>query len=273
MLFIGAFSTALAAMSSPLSMVLFPIFHDQMWVQESTVLLSATSIVYSYYLGYRIFLKPNGVDLIETEGVEKRKIISCIVTCILALAAIRYTWYLYELMISSVLRTGSDAGMTGPVTALYAVIIAPIAEEMVFRGWLLKILNKYGTTLAIIFSSLAFGLIHGTITQSIPAFFIGLILGYISWKYKSVIPTAAIHITTNFISVINVGQAEKQLMPYISMIALIALLLFMIINRKKLLSPLEQSDVFIGLYFHSISFIIYTIISVIVIVMTAVVLS
>jgi membrane protease YdiL (CAAX protease family) len=42
------------------------------------------------------------------------------------------------------------------------VIIAPIAEEIIFRGWLYDKIKKYsGTTIAIVLVSVLFGALHG----------------------------------------------------------------------------------------------------------------
>ena len=45
----------------------------------------------------------------------------------------------------------------------YVVIIAPIVEEFIYRGAILTALSPYGRGAAVLFSALAFGLMHGNI--------------------------------------------------------------------------------------------------------------
>ena len=52
----------------------------------------------------------------------------------------------------------------------YVVIIAPIVEEFIYRGAILTALSPYGRGAAVLFSALAFGLMHGNIPQAASAF-------------------------------------------------------------------------------------------------------
>lgn len=83
---------------------------------------------------------------------------------------------------------------------LLSCIYAPFIEEMMYRGIILNgLLKKYSTTIAIIISSLIFGLMHFSFLQSINAFFIGIIIGYIFIKTKSLYLCIFIHFFNNFI--------------------------------------------------------------------------
>jgi membrane protease YdiL (CAAX protease family) len=69
-----------------------------------------------------------------------------------------------------------------------AVVAAPIAEELVFRGLLLQTLWRYlsHAWLAIVLSGLAFGLIHHEQPQDVlPLVTMGVILGYVRVRYRS----------------------------------------------------------------------------------------
>ena len=57
------------------------------------------------------------------------------------------------------------------------VIIAPIVEEIIFRGLILSRLNKVmNTTVALIVSSLIFAILHGHILWVTYAFCVGYII-------------------------------------------------------------------------------------------------
>ncbi|BBM45558.1 CPBP family intramembrane glutamic endopeptidase [Leptotrichia trevisanii] len=86
----------------------------------------------------------------------------------------------------------SHKGRT-PVVAIYeplyidmimTVCVAPILEEIVFRGVIMNNLKKYGIKIAIIVNSVFFALSHYNIEMIIPAFFTGIIFSYVTYKYS-----------------------------------------------------------------------------------------
>ncbi len=74
-------------------------------------------------------------------------------------------------------------GTDGVAMFLYACIFGPIAEEILFRGLILRLLQPYGRKFAIVISSMLFGLFHGNIFQVPFAFFTGLVMGYVALEY------------------------------------------------------------------------------------------
>ncbi len=88
--------------------------------------------------------------------------------------------------------------------AISGIIIAPIFEEILMRGIILEgFLNKYKPGIAIIASSLIFGLVHLNIPQFINATLIGLIFGMIYYKTRSLIFCIAGHMLNNTMASIN----------------------------------------------------------------------
>lgn len=82
--------------------------------------------------------------------------------------------------------------------AVSAFIIAPIFEEILMRGIVLKaFLRRYNPTMAIFFSALFFGLFHMNGPQFVNAFLIGLFLGFVYYSTRSLILCIAIHATNN----------------------------------------------------------------------------
>ena len=67
---------------------------------------------------------------------------------------------------------------------LYACILAPVAEEILFRGLVQRSLMPYGKRFAILCSALTFGLFHGNLIQTPFAFVAGLVLGYVASEYS-----------------------------------------------------------------------------------------
>ena len=68
------------------------------------------------------------------------------------------------------------------MTFIIAVLIAPTAEELLFRKLLTERIVKYGELAAVLASGLFFGLFHGNLNQFSYAFLLGLFLGFIYVK-------------------------------------------------------------------------------------------
>lgn len=82
--------------------------------------------------------------------------------------------------------------------------IAPIFEEIAFRGLCLHVFGKYGTRFAIIASSMLFSLLHGNVIQSLFAFGLGILLSLLTLKAKSIIPATIVHFANNTIAIIPI---------------------------------------------------------------------
>jgi len=87
-----------------------------------------------------------------------------------------------------------------------AIIIAPILEEFIFRGFLLSQLkNTLGNWGAISLSSLAWTLLHFQYEVKILfiLFVLGLVLGFLRWKYNSLFLVMVLHAVNNLIGFIT----------------------------------------------------------------------
>jgi membrane protease YdiL (CAAX protease family) len=83
---------------------------------------------------------------------------------------------------------------------LAAVVVAPVAEELFFRGLLLQALLRYlgHAWLAILLFGLAFGLIHHELPQAVlPMMTMGVILGYVRVRYRSLTACVLAHALFN----------------------------------------------------------------------------
>lgn len=82
-------------------------------------------------------------------------------------------------------------------------LLAPLVEELVFRGAILRsLLDKWPLRpgIAIIVSALVFSFCHGNPAQMPHAFIAGLLLGWMYWRTDSIVPGIALHWTNNSIS-------------------------------------------------------------------------
>ena len=85
------------------------------------------------------------------------------------------------------------------VTFIIAVLIAPTAEELLFRKFLTERIVKYGELAAVLASGLFFRLFHGNLNQFSYAFLLGLFLGFIYVKTGKLRYTIGLHMAINFI--------------------------------------------------------------------------
>ena len=75
-----------------------------------------------------------------------------------------------------------NLGMTEPtfLPLLYTIVLAPVTEELIFRGLSLKILEmEFPFWAANILHAFYFGTMHGNMVQGIYAFLSGMVLGYL----------------------------------------------------------------------------------------------
>lgn len=89
------------------------------------------------------------------------------------------------------------------ISACYACIVAPITEELLFRGVVLKSFSKVSQRFGIIMSAIIFGLVHGNVAQFALAFLTGLFMGYIAQKHNSLLPGIFVHFTVNFMATVS----------------------------------------------------------------------
>lgn len=88
-------------------------------------------------------------------------------------------------------------------TMFFAVtILAPIFEELMFRGTIYRNTEVMGQPFAIITSGIAFGLWHMNYTQVVFAAVLGIIMAYIFAKTRSIFPCMILHFIVNMISTI-----------------------------------------------------------------------
>jgi sodium transport system permease protein len=85
---------------------------------------------------------------------------------------------------------------------LVAALTPALCEELAFRGFILSGLRRMGHKWgAIALTSLFFGLAHGILQQSLAAFFVGMVIGYIAVKTGSLWPGVLYHLVHNSLGI------------------------------------------------------------------------
>lgn len=89
------------------------------------------------------------------------------------------------------------------IQILVLVIIAPIVEEYLFRGYVFTECKKmYSLTASLILNGLLFGLFHMNILQGINAFFLGIVLSLIYYHRANIKDNIIVHMTNNAVAVL-----------------------------------------------------------------------
>lgn len=177
-------------------------------------------------------------------------------------AAIAIGMNLTAILVSSLLETGVEnlfgVMLVEPddtpssfiymiVDSVYAVLIAPFVEELVFRGFVLKNFSRYNVYTGIVMSGLLFGLMHGNFYQFIFTAPFGIALAYMTVKSNSIVPAMFTHFLANAgVTVINlVGLNDAELSDGIFMIWLgffiVVGLIFLIIGLSSKMIRLPKN--------------------------------
>ncbi|MDR2532874.1 MAG: CPBP family intramembrane metalloprotease [Oscillospiraceae bacterium] len=118
------------------------------------------------------------------------------------------------------------------------VVIAPVFEEFLCRGIMYDALKPYGTGVAIIISSVLFGLMHGTLYMLFYTTAIGFALGYIRYATNSLFIVTVLHAIINAVaagllvmtSLTEITMWENKLINTFSNIYQFAALMLIIIG-------------------------------------------
>ena len=86
---------------------------------------------------------------------------------------------------------------------LMIAVLPAICEELAFRGFILSGLRRMKNTwLAVLIASLLFGIAHQMLQQSIAAFAVGMLIGFVSIKCNSIFPCMLYHLIHNSLPIL-----------------------------------------------------------------------
>ena len=128
----------------------------------------------------------------------------------------------YEQQIGSVIDGASSM-------LLIVCIVAPIVEELFFRGLIcgvLKLILPFG--IVNIIQAAVFGIYHGNLVQGIYAFILGLFIGMLLWLTGSVLYTICFHMGINMAGMIIGSMIPDEAPMTIKVISFTISLLFIV---------------------------------------------
>jgi membrane protease YdiL (CAAX protease family) len=107
----------------------------------------------------------------------------------------------------------APSGAFAVVSTMVLGLVAPIVEEMLFRGYVQRrLLERWPPAVAIAVSTLMFGAAHLDPGEGLMAAVIGVWLGIVAWRCGSIWPSIACHATQNllFVAANRLGDADDS---------------------------------------------------------------
>ena len=142
---------------------------------------------------------------------------------------------------------------------LFIVLLSPIVEELLFRGFILSKLQPYGDGVAILGSALLFALYHCNLFQFFYAFALGVLFAYCALRTENLLVPIFLHILVNFFGsflpmlFLYGNQAVWVVLNFFLMLFCIVFgLVFLFSSRKSFrlppgsspISPFKKIDLF-----------------------------
>lgn len=185
-------------------------------------------------------------DEIMLFAITKEDILSAIVLGLTAQFFLSYAIELFPIpedIMNGYIQASSPALQSQNIflQIISVVIIAPIVEEIVFRG---IILRKFGKAmpiiLAVILNSCLFGLGHGQIVWMIYTAILGILFSIVMIKEKSVVAPILMHMVYNFsglfIDLIPCFNGVMKIICFVTFVLMILTLIFIVKKEKSILN-------------------------------------
>lgn len=96
----------------------------------------------------------------------------------------------------------SDRALAFVLNAIVIAGVAPVVEELMYRGIGFTLLAPLGITAAIVVIGIAFALSHGLIRAFPVLFLIGAGLAFLRWRTGSIYPAIILHACFNFLGLL-----------------------------------------------------------------------
>lgn len=230
-----------------LSMVLVALIF-RMGISFSMIMLLSALIPMAITMGMfflgKAWLKPN-LD----RRLFSKKLPHFFSYLVILLGVNFYVSFIYQLVINhfdipttdiSILFTGTV--WIDLVILAYTVLIGPVFEELLFRGVILRTLDKYHRTFAILVSSALFGMMHMNLSQGVTTFFIGCVLAYASLKEESMTLPIVLHIANNLVAVLSVALPVLSIFFSLGLIACFVGMVYLLHRHKDKIPALFKRE-------------------------------
>ena len=225
-------------------------------------LVLAQHIVFLICFGiwyYRIFYRGSNISKDNTKG-RMKNIFSCV--CSIRTPFLLLAGVAIQIMVDGILSlvnplfpdtfaayyelVSKAVGVNRAVPMIIATfIIAPIGEELFFRGVIMGYARRYmpGAS-AILFQGVLFGLYHGNIVQGIYACILGCLLGFVAYKADTLLASMILHFSINLsvLFIPSVWFEDTVRCSIITAGALVLTVLFVWLAMRKMRKKKEKRN-------------------------------
>jgi uncharacterized protein len=171
-------------------------------------------------LSYRSLFHPTSNSVVGTVGVV-------VVPMLMVVPGLFFLMGLLSNLVQSLLPMSeaqqdifTDMEQMSAIPVVFTCIVAPLLEEMLFRGVILRsFLHQYSRKEAILWSALIFGLAHMNAYQLVTAFVLGAVLGWLYERTRSLWPSILLHATFNTLVTLSANGVISKLATSIVFLA------------------------------------------------------
>ena len=191
---------------------------DSLFVLIFSSLIEAAFLLAPLYFAYRTTRSPHDVgnrrSMWAALGLRKFNVPTALALVLLLFVVFIFVNNLYQALISllhlplqtndqTILQESKNAPFSTSATLLVSVVVAPICEEMFFRGFVfMGLLRAMPLWAAIVLSSFLFSIAHVDLGSFAVLFIIGLALAFVRWRTRSLWPSVLLHLLNNAIGTV-----------------------------------------------------------------------
>jgi len=149
-------------------------------------------------VGYRALFHPARHSLTATMTLVTVPILLLVPGLVLLAGAVNsIVQWLFPMSAADIARFATQME-SGLVPTSFACVAAPVLEELLFRGVILRgFLRQYTRTFSILWSAALFGAAHLNVYQMVTAFAIGIVAGWLYERCRSLWPCILLHAAYN----------------------------------------------------------------------------
>ena len=207
------------------------------------------------------YLKNSNYEKKEKKEKKKVDITKFILVVLVAFGLIWGVQMLLEKLdnssdISDLMNLSFNTPLESILCIVYIALLPAIFEELLFRKLVYSALKKYGKILAIIVSSVCFGLIHQNLSQGIFAFLVGIIFCIVNEKTGTILSSMLLHFINNLIGAIQIivinkmGESEalnifntlSTILFVYSMVSIVITIIWLIYTKVKKKRIIEKEE-------------------------------
>ena len=182
----------------------------------ATLLLAVVQLALVWILALRSW--PLQLGLLGL-GLPKRRLLIIVGACVATLIASLGFAQIYGMLVSFAdldflmpPNLSQDLILPGAFAALSVIalgIVTPVAEEIFFRGFLMRgLANRWGIPAAVVVSAIVFAGLHFQPGVILPVFVTGALLGSLYWYTGSIWPCIAVHAGQNLFASVGLILAS-----------------------------------------------------------------